>query len=130
MKWKNLSFLTYGFVLSTTMSFIFTSIANANSSTNLNLSSLPESGQTAQDFVPAGWKLQDKVDGDINNDRQLDTVLTLIQVGTENDELELLFQIQHTNHQEIRDLLKQSKIEKKLSLVTVLVPLPRRLICD
>ncbi|RUT01006.1 hypothetical protein DSM106972_070120 [Dulcicalothrix desertica PCC 7102] len=86
MKWKNLSFLTCGFVLSTTISFIFTSVVNANSSTNLNPSLVPESGKTAQDFVPSGWKLQDKVDGDINNDRQLDTVLTLIQAGTQNDE--------------------------------------------
>jgi hypothetical protein len=51
----------------------------------LNPSLVPTQGKTVQDFVPKGWKIRDKVEGDINNDRLADTVLTLIEAGTQSD---------------------------------------------
>lgn len=87
MKLEKLRFLTCGIVVSTTVSFLMTSGANAIEAQHLNPSLVPNEGKTTQDFVPSGWKIQDKVEGDINNDRQLDTVLTLIEAGTQSNEL-------------------------------------------
>jgi hypothetical protein len=85
MNWKNVGLLTSGIVISATISSMFAGIGNAQSVRSLNPNLVPTQGKTVQDFVPKGWKIQDKVEGDINSDRLADTVLTLIEAGTQSD---------------------------------------------
>jgi hypothetical protein len=94
MNWKNVALFTGGIVVSATISSIFIGIgfchgqqcfASAQSVRSLNPSLVPVQGKTVQDFVPKGWKIQGKVEGDINSDRLADTVLTLMEAGTESE---------------------------------------------
>ncbi|NJR19308.1 MAG: hypothetical protein HC785_28930 [Calothrix sp. CSU_2_0] len=78
MNWKKVGLFTSGIVISATISSMFVGIGNAQSVRSLNPSLVPTQGKTVQDFVPKGWKIQDKVEGDINSDSKPDTVLTLI----------------------------------------------------
>ncbi len=41
----------------------------------------PTQGATVQTFVPKGWKVEAKVEGDLNNDKRSDTVLKLIETA-------------------------------------------------
>lgn len=85
MDWKNLGLFTSGIVGSATISSIFIGTVNAQSVRSLNPSLVPAQGKIVEDFVPKGWKIQGKVEGDINGDRLADTVLTLIETGTQSD---------------------------------------------
>lgn len=40
---------------------------------------IPEQAKTIEEFVPAGWKMEKKIEGDLNQDNHVDTVLELIQ---------------------------------------------------
>lgn len=85
MNWKNIGLFASGIVISATMPSMFTGIANAQSVRPINPNLVPTQGKTVQDFVPKGWKIQDKVEGDINSDRKPDTVLTLVEAGTQSE---------------------------------------------
>jgi hypothetical protein len=85
MNWKNVGLFISGIVISATISLMLAGIGNAQSVRWLNPSLVPTQGKTVQDFVPKGWKIQDRVEGDINSDRKPDTVLTLIEAGTQSD---------------------------------------------
>lgn len=53
-------------------------------------SKLPEAGQSAADFVPAGWVLEEQVAGDLNGDAVPDLALKLVQekpAGAKEDEI-------------------------------------------
>jgi hypothetical protein len=53
-------------------------------------SKLPEAGQSAADFVPPGWVLEEQVAGDLNGDAVLDLALKLVQekpAGAKEDEI-------------------------------------------
>lgn len=53
-------------------------------------SKLPEAGQSAADFVPAGWVLEEQVSGDLNGDALPDLALKLVQekpAGAKEDEI-------------------------------------------
>jgi hypothetical protein len=89
---KNRRLFVKAIVISVTIPSIFTGIASlegryaiAQSVQPINPSLVPVQGKTAQDFVPKGWKIQDKVEGDINKDGKADTVLTLVEAGTESE---------------------------------------------
>jgi hypothetical protein len=51
MKSKNKGFLNCGIVVFTTISLMFQSVVNAQSTRYLNPSLVPESGKSTQDFV-------------------------------------------------------------------------------
>jgi hypothetical protein len=85
MIWKNIGLFASAIVISATMPSMFTGIANAQSVQPINPNIVPVQGKTIQDFVPKGWKIQDKVEGDINSDRKPDTVLTLVEAGTQSE---------------------------------------------
>lgn len=40
---------------------------------------VPEQAKTIEGFVPTGWKIEQKIEGDLNKDNTMDTVLELIQ---------------------------------------------------
>jgi hypothetical protein len=40
---------------------------------------IPEQAKTIEEFVPADWKIEKKIEGDLNQDNHVDTVLELIQ---------------------------------------------------
>ena len=42
----------------------------------------PTQAATVQAFIPKGWKVESKVEGDLNGDRTPDTVLKLIETGS------------------------------------------------
>jgi hypothetical protein len=85
MNWKNIGLFASVIVISATMPSMLTEIANAQSVRPINPNLVPVQGKTVQDFVPKGWKIQDKVEGDINSDRKPDTVLTLVEAGTQSE---------------------------------------------
>jgi len=47
--------------------------------TPLDPALVPATGPTPQAFVPKGWKVEEQIDGDLNNDRRADVVLDLIE---------------------------------------------------
>ncbi len=85
MNWKNIGLFVSAVVISATMPSMFTEIAIAQSVRPINPNLVPVQGKTVQDFVPKGWKIQDQVEGDINSDRKPDTVLTLVENGTQSE---------------------------------------------
>lgn len=85
MNGKNLRLFTSSLVVSATMCSIFVGMAIAQSARSLNPNLVPVQGKTVNNFVPKGWTIQDKVEGDINRDGKTDTVLTLIEAGTQSE---------------------------------------------
>jgi hypothetical protein len=69
LNWKNVGLFISVIVISATISSMFAGIGNAQSVRLLNPSLVPTQGKIVQDFVPKGWKIQDKVEEDINSDR-------------------------------------------------------------
>lgn len=70
-----------------TPSFVSNS-ASAQEVRRIDLRQFPSQGATVQAFVPKGWRVEAKVEGDLNNDRRSDTVLKLIEAalpGTDPD---------------------------------------------
>ncbi|MER3432963.1 MAG: hypothetical protein C4288_05900 [Leptolyngbya sp. ERB_1_1] len=53
--------------------------ALAQAPRQINPTEFPAQGTSAQAFVPKGWKIETKVEGDLNGDRKSDAVLQLIQ---------------------------------------------------
>jgi len=51
----------------------------AQEPTPLDLSKVPQEGKTAQDFVPAGWKIEATTRGDLDRNGKEDVVLELAQ---------------------------------------------------
>ena len=49
----------------------------AQETRRIELNQLPPQGKAVQEFVPAGWTVETKVDGDLNADQILDTVLMI-----------------------------------------------------
>lgn len=45
----------------------------------INPASVPQQGQKASDFVPAGWQLESQISGDLNADGKADLALKLVQ---------------------------------------------------
>ena len=60
---------------------LVSNLAIAQSVRPIDLRQFPTQGATVQTFVPKGWKVEAKVEGDLNNDRRLDTVLKLIETA-------------------------------------------------
>lgn len=54
------------------------SVTPAIAQSSTHSTEFPAQGATVQTFVPKGWKVETKVDGDLNGDRTSDTVLRLI----------------------------------------------------
>jgi len=53
----------------------------------LNPALIPAAGATIETFVPAGWKVEEQISGDLNGDRQGDVALDLIEdIPAENAE--------------------------------------------
>ncbi len=48
--------------------------------TEFDESLVPDSGKTVKDFVPAGWKIEEDVKGDLNQDGVIDHALKLIEI--------------------------------------------------
>ena len=55
----------------------------AQEPTPLDLSKVPQEGKAPQDFVPAGWKIEDTLKGDLDRNGSEDVVLQLIEQGPE-----------------------------------------------
>lgn len=53
--------------------------AIAQSPRQINQTEFPSKEATVQAFVPKGWKVEAKVEGDLNGDRRPDTILKLIE---------------------------------------------------
>jgi hypothetical protein len=51
----------------------------------LEAGKVPASGASAQDFVPPGWKIAARVEGDLNGDGRPDQVLQLVTAETPDD---------------------------------------------
>lgn len=51
----------------------------AQETRQIELNQVPPQGKAVQEFVPAGWTVETKVDGDLNGDRIPDTVLKVIE---------------------------------------------------
>ncbi|MBF2064889.1 MAG: hypothetical protein IGS39_10785 [Calothrix sp. C42_A2020_038] len=83
MNFKKAALFISGLVVSATIPSMLTETAIAQSVQPINSNLVPVQGRTVQDFVPKGWRIQNRVDGDINNDRRSDTVLALVQTGTQ-----------------------------------------------
>ncbi len=47
--------------------------------TEIDASAIPDSGKSVKDFVPAGWKIEEDVKGDLNQDGVIDHALKLIE---------------------------------------------------
>lgn len=45
----------------------------------INLSQVPKDGKAPTDFVPQGWKIEERIEGDLNADTKPDIVLQLIE---------------------------------------------------
>jgi hypothetical protein len=45
----------------------------------INAAQIPASGGAPQDFVPQGWKIEEEIKGDLNNDARPDVVLKLVE---------------------------------------------------
>lgn len=61
-----------------TLLFLF-SLLPAQSENYLNADSLPREAAQVQAFVPAGWQLEQQVEGDLNRDALADTALVLVE---------------------------------------------------
>ena len=55
--------------------------AIAQSARPIDLRQFPTQGATVQTFVPKGWKVEAKADGDLNDDKRSDIVLKLIETA-------------------------------------------------
>lgn len=111
MNLKNIRLLTNGIVASVTMTSMFIATALAQSVRPLNPSLVPAQGKAVENFVPKGWKIQDKVEGDINGDRGADTVLTLIQAGgTEIDRARALVVLVKQGNGQLQRLAVANKL--------------------
>ncbi len=51
----------------------------------LNPNLIPKNGEKIEDFVPKGWKIEQQIEGDLNQDSLPDAVVQLIQVETTKD---------------------------------------------
>ncbi len=51
-----------------------------DATTEFDGSLVPDSGKTVKDFVPAGWKIEEDVKGDLNQDGVIDHALKLIEI--------------------------------------------------
>lgn len=72
--------------------------AIAQSPRSINPSEFPAQGATVQALVPKGWKVEARVNGDLNNDRRSDTVLKLIETaGSDRARVLLVLQKQANN---------------------------------
>jgi hypothetical protein len=50
--------------------------------------SVPKKGEKLQTFVPKGWAIESKLEGDLDGDGKADTVLVLLQKENEDDDRE------------------------------------------
>lgn len=78
---KFLNRLVLGSVLAAitiTPSSLIPNSATAQEIRRIDLKQFPTQGATVQTFVPKGWKVEAKAEGDLNNDNSSDTVLKLI----------------------------------------------------
>lgn len=48
--------------------------------TTIDESAVPDSGKSVNDFVPGGWKIEEDVKGDLNQDGVIDHALKLIEI--------------------------------------------------
>ena len=58
--------------------------------TEIDASSIPDSGESVKDFVPAGWKIEEDVKGDLNQDGMIDHALKLIEINDAPKEDEMV----------------------------------------
>ena len=58
--------------------------------TEIDASAIPDSGKSVKDFVPAGWKIEEDVKGDLNQDGMIDHALKLIEISDEPKEGEMV----------------------------------------
>ena len=58
--------------------------------TEIDASAIPDSGKSVKDFVPAGWKIEEDVKGDLNQDGAIDHALKLIEINDAPKEDEMV----------------------------------------
>ena len=79
----------------------------AQSPRRVKAAEFPSQAATVQAFVPKNWKVEEKVEGDLNGDRKPDTVLKLIETANTNrdssaaqrDRARVLLVLQQSNGQ-------------------------------
>lgn len=54
-------------------------------SKRIDAAAIPTSGEVVDDFIPEGWKIENDVAGDLNNDGTPDHAITLIEDKPETD---------------------------------------------
>lgn len=69
-------------ILSISLSLMMVAGVKAQSIRPIDPNLVPRQGKTVSDFVPKGWKIQERIEGDINSDRIPDTAFTLIESDT------------------------------------------------
>src|ERR1051325_11171515 len=62
-----------------TLVLLAPSIAAAQDATPINKSKVPAQADTAAKFVPAGWKIEEQISGDLNGDGVNDLALKLVE---------------------------------------------------
>jgi hypothetical protein len=70
---------TFGLVLFTLLSVFTPAILAQDDVKRIDESAVPDTGSKAEDFVPQGWKIENKVTGDLNDDGTADHAITMIE---------------------------------------------------
>lgn len=81
LKFLNRLVLGSVFAVITITPSLVSNSAIAQEARPVDLRQFPTQGATVQTFVPKGWKVEAKADGDLNDDKRSDTVLKLIETA-------------------------------------------------
>jgi hypothetical protein len=76
MKYWKLSLVIGGLAVTTTC---------LSSSSIAYVVNIPAKGKVIEDFIPAGWVLEDRTAGDLNGDGKVDLALRIIKSGKSGD---------------------------------------------
>jgi len=79
MKYKNLSLKITFAALAFVVSVAFAASSFAQDAAPIDKSKIPATGDKAASFVPAGWKIEEQIKGDVNADTKPDIVLKLVE---------------------------------------------------
>lgn len=71
--------LVVGIVLMLTGHAVVSAQPERENRSRLDVNAIPETGSSVAGFVPAGWKIEAQVEGDLDRDAVADIVLTLVE---------------------------------------------------